>query len=75
MRKEHDRINPAKLLHSKWTAVAPQSGKKHFMVVEVEYDEKARCCLACWRQCSPRVSTRLTGVELKNTERWRQGWK
>ena len=35
-----NRINPAKLLHSKWTAVSPVKREKHFMVVEVERDEE-----------------------------------
>ncbi|NLZ79547.1 MAG: TIGR02450 family Trp-rich protein, partial [Gammaproteobacteria bacterium] len=26
------RINPKKLLHSKWTAVSPVNKEKHFMV-------------------------------------------
>ena len=30
-----NRINPAKLLHSKWTAVEPKNKEKHFLVVEV----------------------------------------
>ena len=35
-----NRINPAKLLHSKWTAVEPKNKEKHFLVVEVEFDEE-----------------------------------
>ena len=35
-----NRINPAKLLHSKWTAVEPKNKEKHFLVVEVDYDEE-----------------------------------
>ena len=34
-----NRINPAKLLHSKWTAVEPKNKEKHFLVVEIDYDE------------------------------------
>ncbi len=34
-----NKINPRKLLNSKWTAVNPKNREKHFMVNEVEFDE------------------------------------
>ena len=34
-----NRVNPRKLLQSKWTAVAPAKREKHFIVTEVEFDE------------------------------------
>ncbi|WP_198927950.1 TIGR02450 family Trp-rich protein, partial [Vibrio crassostreae] len=34
-----NRINPKKLLRSKWTAVSPVKKEKHFMVTEVEFEE------------------------------------
>ncbi|MEZ8121272.1 TIGR02450 family Trp-rich protein [Vibrio splendidus] len=34
-----NRINPKKLLRSKWTAVSPIKKEKHFMVTEVEFEE------------------------------------
>jgi hypothetical protein len=30
-----NKINPKKLLNSKWTAVEPKKGERHFMVTEV----------------------------------------
>ena len=35
-----NRINPKKLLSSKWTAVTPVNKEKHFIVSEVEFDEE-----------------------------------
>jgi tryptophan-rich hypothetical protein len=35
-------INPKKLLHSKWTCVAPQDKEKHFVVTRVLKPETPR---------------------------------
>ena len=35
-----NRVNPKKLLHSKWTAVTPKNKEKHFLVVDIEFDEE-----------------------------------
>ena len=35
-----NRINPKKLLHSKWTKVHITNKEKHFMVTKVTYDEE-----------------------------------
>ena len=41
-----NKINPAKLLNSKWTAVKPTNKEKHFLVTEIEFDEN-NVCYAC----------------------------
>ena len=70
-----NRINPSKLLHSKWTAVAPQKREKHFMVVEVEYDEEGAVLSCLLEAVLTKSQYPIDWRELKNTERWRQGWK
>ena len=35
-----NRINPSKLLLSKWTAAHPQNREKHFLVTELFRDEE-----------------------------------
>lgn len=69
-------LSPRKLLHTKWTAVAPVDKEKHFLVVRVvppeppavRIDEvelqavhSGRGFLLPWR-------------ELTDATRWRQGW-
>ena len=69
-------LSPKKLLHSKWTAVAPANKEKHFLVVRVVLPEppavrvdkvelqavhSGRCFELPWR-------------ELTDAGRWRQGW-
>jgi tryptophan-rich hypothetical protein len=34
-----NKINPKKLLNSKWTAVTPMNKEKHFLVTGLEFDE------------------------------------
>ncbi|WP_231890274.1 TIGR02450 family Trp-rich protein [Methylomonas methanica] len=70
------RLNPNKLLLSKWTAVAPQHKEKHFIVsklllpedpnaplelIELEAVYSKRAQVIPWR-------------DLRDTETWRQGW-
>ena len=68
-------INPRKLLHSKWTAVTPKNKEKHFLVVEVEYDDDGSVVLclleAVINQRQPAVDWR----NLENSDHWKQGWK
>jgi len=68
-------INPSKLLQSKWTAVKPQNKDKHFLVVDVEFDEEGVvvCCLL-----EALMSKRTSSIDwqmLKNSDIWIQGWK
>ena len=71
------RLNPRKLLLSKWTAVVPQQREKHFMVVRLiepaqpggpVEDIELEAVLS-------RRSQTLPWRELTNTQHWRQGWK
>ena len=69
-------LSPKKLLHTKWTAVAPRNKEKHFLVtkvieplppgspvvsVEIEAVYSKRTRVIAWR-------------ELKNELQWRRGW-
>lgn len=69
------RLNPAKLLRSKWTACIPANKEKHFMVVALIEPEPA----------GPVVQVTLEAVHsgrqfdlawcaLRDTAVWRQGW-
>ena len=70
-----NRINPRKLLNSKWTAVKPVNKERHFIVTEIELDEEGEVvkCLI-----EPVISNRESVIdwqELKNANKWLQGWK
>jgi len=74
--RSRNRVDPKKLLLSKWTAVTPQNKEKHFVVVrliepeppsiridqiELEAVHSRRTVLLHWRG-------------LTDGEQWRQGW-
>ena len=70
-----NRINPKKLVLSKWTAVKPVRKEKHFLVTEVDYDE-AGAVISCTIEAI--LSKRPTVIQwrdLQDSERWLQGWK
>ena len=69
-------LSPKKLLHTKWTAVAPRNKEKHFLVTKVIEPEPPG---------SPVVSVEIEAVHSKRVQRlpwraltdagqWRQGW-
>ena len=70
-----NKINPKKLLNSKWTAVTPVKKEKHFLVTEVEFDEQGDVVHCLIEAVMTNRSEPIIWQELKNSETWRQGWK
>lgn len=70
------RINPRKLLLSKWTAVTPVQREKHFMVVRlIEPAEPGVAVQEVELEAVlSRRSQTLPWRELTNIQLWRQGW-
>lgn len=69
-----NRLNPAKLLLSKWTATAPKNKEKHFLVTELFRDEEGTVLEIELQAVMTRRSERLTWQALQNPERWKMGW-
>jgi len=70
-----NKINPRKLLNSKWTAVSPVWQEKHFFISTVKLDEKGGV-LDCVIEAV--ISKRQESIDwkaLKNSDEWLQGWK
>ncbi len=70
------RLNPKKLLHTKWTALAPQRREKHFLVVAVvppEVEGGAIELIDLEAVHSARIQ-RLPWRALTDGLVWRQGW-
>lgn len=69
------KINPKKLLNSKWTAVKPVNKEKHFLITELELTEEGEVD-SCVIEAI--ISNRQEAIEwtvLKNNDIWLQGWK
>ncbi len=69
------RLNPRKLLLSKWTAAEPKNREKHFLVTELFRDEEGTVLEIELQAVLTQRSERLPWQTLQNAEAWRMGWK
>ncbi len=70
-----NRINPKKLLLSKWTAVQPQGKERHFIVTKLLRDDDENI-IAC--ELEAVINKKLYEIDwqlLKESSRWVMGWK
>ena len=70
-----NRINPAKLLLSKWTATEPLNKEKHFLVTELFRDEENTVLEIELQAVMTRRTQRLPWQTLQNADHWTMGWK
>lgn len=69
------RLNPEKLLLSKWTAVAPQRKEKHFLVSTLLRDENEVVTGCVLEAVMTRREETLDWRALQDESRWLQGWR
>jgi tryptophan-rich hypothetical protein len=69
------KINPKKLLNSKWTAVTPTKKEKHFLVSEIEFDEEGIVVSCCIEAVISKRSIPINWNDLKDEGSWVHGWK
>lgn len=70
-----NRINPQKLLMSKWTATSPEHKRKHFIVIKLIRDDElavVACEIEAVRDNKVFI---IDWQDLKHAEYWLQGWK
>lgn len=70
-----NRLNPRKLLLSKWTAAAPQNREKHFLVTELFRDEEGTVLEIELQAVLTGRNQRLPWQVLQDAEHWRMGWQ
>ncbi len=70
-----NRINPRKLLLSKWTAASPQNCEKHFLVTELFCDEEGTVLEIELQAVMTKRSQTLAWQTLQNDQSWQMGWK
>jgi len=71
-----NKINPDKLLNSKWTAVTPVNKEKHFIVTDVEFDEEKLVVVSCFIEAvMSKRSIPINWQDLKDDNQWLHGWK
>ena len=71
------RLNPAKLLLSKWTAATPRNKEKHFIVVKLIQPESSALQTEYveLEAVYSRRSVTLAWRELTVSGQWLQGWR
>ena len=69
-----NRINPSKLLLSKWTATRPQNREKHFLVTELFCDEQGTVLEIELQAVMSQRNQRISWIQLKDSDTWRMGW-
>ena len=69
-----NKISPKKLLNSKWTATEPQNKEKHFIIVDVEYDDDNNVVLCSIEAVMTKRQYEIQWRDLNNTTQWRAGW-
>ena len=70
-----NKINPGKLLNSKWTAVTPTKKEKHFLVSDIEFDEDGAVISCCIEAVMSKRSISINWFDLKDDSNWLHGWK
>ena len=68
------KINPKKLLNSKWTAVKPANKEKHFLITAVEFDEDDNVTGCTIEAIMSKREIDIDWRDLKNHDQWSQGW-
>ncbi|WKC35415.1 TIGR02450 family Trp-rich protein [Ectopseudomonas chengduensis] len=74
-RPEKRRLNPRKLLLSKWTAAQPQNRERHFLVTELIRDEQDNILGVELQAVLTQRNQQLDWRQLQDSERWLQGWR
>ena len=70
-----NRINPDKLLNSKWTAVRPVDRQRHFIVTGVIRSDDGQVTACEIEAVLTRKVSELDWRELKDSSRWVMGWE
>ena len=69
-----NRIQRNKLMMSKWTAVVPKNAEKHFLVTRV-IDLETQDRQVVLEAVHSKNEYVLPWTDLKDANRWRQGWR
>lgn len=75
MKTAQHRLNPRKLLLSKWTATQPHNREKHFLVSELFCAEDGSVQQIELQAVLSQRCQRLDWRELEDAARWQIGWQ
>ncbi|WP_133749452.1 TIGR02450 family Trp-rich protein [Pseudomonas sp. LP_7_YM] len=70
-----NRLNPRKLLLSKWTAAHPLNRERHFLVTELFCDEEGTVLEIELQAVLTRRNERVVWRVLQDKQHWLMGWQ
>jgi len=70
-----NKINPQKLMLSKWTAVEPTNKERHFIVTKLFHDENNAISHCRIEAIINHNNYQIEWQQLRNSEAWLMGWK
>ena len=70
-----NRVNPKKLLNSKWTRVNPENKERHFIVTQVSQTEDGKVIGCDLEAVLTHNVYQVDWQQLKNADDWLLGWK
>lgn len=70
-----NRINPEKLLLSKWTASVVQNKERHFIVTRVYRNENEKVTTCDLQSLMTKKDYRIDWQQLTDSAKWITGWK
>jgi tryptophan-rich hypothetical protein len=70
-----NKINPKKLLHSKWTTLTPANRERHFVVSEIKFDDEDIVVSCCIEAVMSKRVILINWHDLKDNSHWVHGWK
>lgn len=70
-----NKISPKSLKLSKWTRCQVINKQKHFIVVDVEFDENQTVILCVVEAVMDKQQYEIDWRELKDPKQWKIGWQ
>jgi tryptophan-rich hypothetical protein len=70
-----NKVNPKALFNSKWTKSQISNKEKHFVVIEVEFDEDKVVTLCVVEAVINNQQYEINWRDLKDPLKWKIGWQ
>ena len=70
-----NKVSPKSLLHSKWTKMQVKNKEKHFIVIDVEYDEDQKVTACVIQAVINHNEYAINWRDLKQPANWKVGWQ
>jgi tryptophan-rich hypothetical protein len=70
-----NKVNPKALLNSKWTAMTVNNKEKHFIVIDVEFDDEQKVSLCVIEAVINNQQYQINWRDLKDPTKWKIGWQ